>query len=125
LRKAVIVQHLKTKVSTPRIVETQRFYERVFGMVVAEEWESPGDRGVILKFPGGTGEALLEIYYAEDAFDLSGVSLQFKVETMSSFMASLPADISYEGPKPRPWGSTYLYLQDPAGVQIIVYEGGL
>ncbi|MEL6364541.1 MAG: VOC family protein [Pseudomonadota bacterium] len=118
-----MIASLKTKISTPLISETRAFYERAFGMSVLEEWDDADDRGVILVPPGGRTEALLEIYYCEKATDLSGVSLQFKVSSVSEFKAALPDDVDFTGPTPRPWGATYLYLKDPAGVAVIVYEG--
>ena len=94
-------------------------------MTVAEEWDEPGDRGVILVFPGSRQEAFLEVYHVDEPGGLDGLSLQFRVESLDDFIASLPKDVLYEGPTPRPWGSTYLYLRDPNDVQVIVYEGGL
>jgi catechol 2,3-dioxygenase-like lactoylglutathione lyase family enzyme len=122
-RKKSVTFSLKTKISTPLIAETQRFYQTVFGMVVVEEWDSPNDKGVILAFDKGVGEAMLEIYFAETSWDFSGLSLQFKVEDLRSFLKTLPQGTEYEGPKPRPWGANYLYLRDPAGILVIVYEG--
>lgn len=116
---------LKTKISTPRYRETRAYFERVFGMVVAEEWNDPGDTGVILAFPGGRQEAFLEVYHAEDESDFDGLSLQFRVGSLAEFVATLPEDVAREGPVARPWGSTYLYLRDPNNIQVIVYEGGL
>ena len=116
---------LKTKISTPKYRDTRSFYERVFGMSVAEEWDEPGDRGVILALPEGRQEAFLEVYHVDEPASLDGLSLQFRVESLAAFLADLPKDVRYEGPTPRPWGSTYLYLKDPSDVQIIVYEGGL
>ena len=116
---------LKTKVSTPRYKPTRAFYESVFGMNVAEEWDEPGDTGVILAFEGGLGEAFLEVYLVDEPRDFEGLSLQFRVESLDTFIAELPPGVEYEGPTPRPWGSTYLYLRDPNRIQVIVYEGGL
>lgn len=115
---------LKTKISTPRFPETQAFYEAVFGMVIVEEWDEADDKGVILGFRDGGGEAYLEIYDTETAHDFSGLSLQFKVDGQDDFVVALPAGTAFEGPKARPWGATYLYLTDPNGIQVIVYEGG-
>ena len=115
---------LKTKISTPRYRSTRRFYERVFRMVVVDEWDDPDDTGCILALPDGRQEALLEIYRVQSPLELAGVSLQFRFERLSDFLANLPDDIDTEGPVPRPWGSTYLYLRDPNGIQVIVYEGG-
>ena len=116
---------LKTKISTPRYRETRAFYEAVFAMTVVEEWSEPGDIGVILAFPGGRQEALLEIYETEEQKSWDGLSLQLKVDSVADFVATLPEDVKFEGPTDRPWGATYLYLRDPNNIQVIVYEGAL
>jgi catechol 2,3-dioxygenase-like lactoylglutathione lyase family enzyme len=115
---------LKTKITTPRLADTRAFYQSLFGLTVVEEWDEPGDRGVILQFPDGHREALLEIYDGPGTRNFVGLSLQFRVGNLESFIASLPAGVSFEGPNRRPWGSTYLYLRDPNDIQVIVYEGG-
>ncbi len=115
---------LKTKITTPRLADTRAFYESLFGLRVVEQRDDPGDRGVILQFPDGHREALLEIYHGRGTRNLVGLSLQFRVDNLESFIASLPAGVPFEGPNRRPWGSTYLYLRDPNDIQVIVYEGG-
>ncbi len=120
----VAVPSLKTKITTPRLAETRAFYESLFDLRVVEEWNEPDDRGVILQFPDGYREALLEIYDGPGPHDFAGLSLQFRVDNLKSFTASLPTNIIFEGPDRRPWGSTYLYLRDPNEIQVIVYEGG-
>lgn len=114
---------LKTRISTPRWRECKAFYESVFGMKVAEEWDNPGDRGAILAFANGKQEAFLELYEVTQEHDLAGLSLQFKTPSIGEFLASLPRSIPYDGPVSRPWGSTYLYLRDPAGTLVVVFEG--
>ncbi|MDH3493326.1 MAG: VOC family protein [Acidobacteriota bacterium] len=116
---------LKTKISTPRLAETLDFYKTVFGMVVVEEWDAPDDKGVILALGNGRNEAFLEIYDTAVEHDFSGLSLQFKTDDLNAFIRSLPDGIENDGPKLRPWGSTYLYLRDPNKILVIVYEGGL
>ena len=116
---------LKTKISTTRLRSTKAFYERIFRMSVVDEWDNPGDAGVILAFGNGRREAPLEIYRAERPLEHAGLSLQFRVERLADFMATLPDDLEFDGPTERPWGSTYLYLRDPNDIQVIVYEGGL
>jgi len=116
---------LKTKISTPKHQETRAFYETVFGMTVVEEWSEPGDVGAILAFPGGRQEAFLEVHHVDNPKHFDGLSLQFRVDSISRFMAALSGDIAFEGPTERPWGSTYLYLRDPNDILVIVYEGGL
>ena len=115
---------LKTRLSTPRLQETRNWYARVFSREALEEWDEPGDRGVILAFPGGHAEALLEIYHDEASRDFSGLSLQLRVGNLAAFKEGLADDVQYEGPAARPWGSSYLYLRDPNGIRVVVYEGG-
>ena len=120
----VAVLSMKTKVTTVRLTDTRAFYQSAFGLRVVEEWDEPDDKGVILGLPEGKQEALLEMYEGQVTQDFVDVSLQFRVDDLESFIRSLPDHLSYEGPNPRPWGSRYLYLRDPNGIQVIVYEGG-
>lgn len=113
----------KTKISTPKFAGTRDWYQRIFGMVPIEEWNDPGDTGVILAFAGGANEGLLEIYLTDVTHDFSGLSLQYRAEPLDDFVDTLPADIERDGPKSRPWGARYLYLTDPNGISVIVYEG--
>lgn len=116
---------LKIRIITPRLDETRAFYTRVLGLVVAEEWDEPGDTGCILDFRGGKGEAYLEIYLGSQAHHFDGLSLQFRTADLAASLAALPADIERRGPVRRPWGSTYAYLKDPNGIEVILFEGGL
>ncbi len=115
---------LKTKITTPLVQESIDYYQQVFGMQILEEWDEPIDRGAILAFADSREEALLEIYYDENTHDFSGLGLQFRADNLARFIDQLPPGIEYDGPKPRPWGSTYLYLKDPNGILVVVYEGG-
>ncbi|MEO0998042.1 MAG: VOC family protein [Pseudomonadota bacterium] len=116
---------LKTKISTPLFDESVRYYRAAFAMTVAEQWDKPDDKGAILVFGDSRDEALLEVYYSEEPHDFSGLSLQFRVDDLAAFLSRLPDSFAREGPRPRPWGSTYLYLRDPNDILIIVYEGGM
>ena len=116
---------LKTKIITPRLAETCAFYVTCLGMRVVEEWQEPDDVGCILALASDGREALLEVYEGKQAEGFSGLSLQFRTENLSAFKASLPAAIECRGPVVRPWGSTYVYLTDPNGISIVVFDGGL
>jgi catechol 2,3-dioxygenase-like lactoylglutathione lyase family enzyme len=116
---------LKTKITTSLFQESVDFYRQIFGMVVMEEWDHADDKGSILGFTNGAGEALLEIYYGEELHEFTNLSLQFKVQDLSKFIDQLPSTVERSGPKPRPWGAMYLYLDDPNNIPIIVYEGCL
>lgn len=116
---------LKTKITTPRLQETRDFYTTVLGLRVVEEWYQPDDAGCILTFEDDEPIAFLEIYHGPGEHDYSGLSLQFRTEDLGAFKDSLPEDVGVRGPVARPWGSTYLYLTDPNGISVVVFEGGL
>ena len=116
---------LKTRIETPLLDETARFYTDLLGLRVLDAWDEAGDRGVILGLRDTrSGEAFLEIAHAAAA-TTPVVSLQFRVRDLAAVEARLRGRWPYRGPERRPWGSTYLYLRDPAGVQVILYEGDL
>ena len=115
---------LKTKIITPAYDETLAFYAGLPGLGLVEQWDEPGDKGAILGFAGGAGEAFLEIYAGPARADFSGLSLQFRTDDADDFRAAIAGRYSCEGPVDRPWGSRYLYLTDPNGIRIIVYSGG-
>lgn len=116
---------LKTKVWTTKVAQTKAFYQSLFGLVVVDEWDDPGDVGVILAFSADKLEALLEIYHSEEPRDLSGVSLQFRVRNIEAFADEIRGEVAFDGPIDRPWGSKYVYIKDPNDILVIVYEGGL
>jgi catechol 2,3-dioxygenase-like lactoylglutathione lyase family enzyme len=116
---------LKTKITTSLLAETRDFYVGVLGMHVVEEWQEEDDVGCILALPDGRREALLEVYSGPATEAFTALSLQFRTESLEGFRSLLPPGIEARGPVKRPWGSTYLYLTDPNGISLIVYEGGL
>jgi catechol 2,3-dioxygenase-like lactoylglutathione lyase family enzyme len=116
---------LKTKITTPKLEETRAFFVTCLGMGVVEEWNEPDDVGCILALAGDGQEALIEIYEVAIAPDFAGLSLQFRTENLAAFKAGLPATLECRGPTTRPWGSSYLYITDPNGISVIVYDGGL
>ncbi len=116
---------LKTKIITPRLEETRAFFMICLGMQVVEEWQEENDVGCILALAGEGREALLEIYEGPQSGDFAGLSLQFRTEDLEAFKAGLPPTIACRGPTERPWGSSYLYLTDPNGIPVIVFDGGL
>jgi catechol 2,3-dioxygenase-like lactoylglutathione lyase family enzyme len=116
---------LKTKITTPRLAETRVFYVTCLGMRVVEEWREGNDVGCILALADDGREALLEIYEGDVAGEYGDLSLQFRTGDLAGFRALLPPGTAVDGPVERPWGSTYLYLTDPNGISVVVFEGGL
>jgi catechol 2,3-dioxygenase-like lactoylglutathione lyase family enzyme len=121
----VLPSALKTKITTSKLAQTRDFFVTCLGMRVVEEWQDAGDVGCILALSGDRREALLEIYEGPQPEGFAGLSLQFRTEDLAAFKAGLPATIECRGPTVRPWGSTYLYLKDPNGISVIVFDGGL
>ena len=115
---------LKTKIVTPAVDASRDFYVELFGMMIVEAWDEPDDAGCILAFPGSKREAFLEIYRGPAPPSFVGLGLQFRTDDLDAFVSSLPPSILYRGPVERPWGSRYLYLTDPNGIDLIVFEGG-
>ncbi len=118
-----IALSLKTRPSTPLLAETRDWYRDLFGLEVLEEWDDPADRGCILGLGGSGGEAFLEIYHCDDVADFAGLSLQFGVDDVQAF--PIPADprFAHRGPVDRPWGSQYLFFDDPNGISVVVFSG--
>jgi catechol 2,3-dioxygenase-like lactoylglutathione lyase family enzyme len=120
-----VLLSLKTKITTEGFEETVRFYEDVLGLTRVEEWDGPDDKGCILAFSSGSGEAYLEVYRGTESRAWDGLSLQFRTDDVEAFARTLPVDVHRSDPVERPWGSRYVYLRDPNGIQIILFSGGL
>ncbi len=114
---------LKTRIETPFIQESITFYTKYVGMTVLELW---GENGAILGLGSSIqGEAFLELAYIETPKTYEGLSLQFRVDSLAAIVKKLRGKVNFRGPKKRPWGSTYLYFEDPTGILVILYEGKL
>ena len=95
-------------------------------MIILDSWDRDDDRGAILGFStAANGEAFLELAYDIAPKQYAGMSLQFRVLDLAAVEERLRNVVEYRGPEERPWGSTYLYLTDPAGISIIIYDGEL
>lgn len=117
---------LKTRIETDRLEETLEFYTNVLGLTVLDSWNEEGDRGAILGIGGSVdGEAFLEVGHDENPAEHGGMSLQFRVADLEPLVGKLDGRYEYRGPVERPWGSTYVYVRDPAGVDVVLYEGEL
>lgn len=117
---------LKTRIETPFLQESIAFYTELLGMVVLESWDDNDDKGVILGLgTSAQAEAFLELAYVDAPKSYTGMSLQFRVRDLAVVAESLRGHWAFRGPEERPWGSTYLYMKDPTGVQVILYEGEL
>ena len=117
---------LKVRIETPLYQECRDFYTEYLGMKVLDSWDEKTDKGVILGLGSSSqDEAFLELGYTETQRPYEGISLQFRVRDVDAIAESLRGRLEFSGPVERPWGSRYLYLGDPAGIKIILFEGEL
>ncbi|MEX0900104.1 MAG: VOC family protein [Gammaproteobacteria bacterium] len=117
---------MKTRIETTQFDETVAFYTELVGLTVIETWDEGADRGAILGLGDSkSGQAFLELAPTALPKSNKSVSLQFRVSDIDAVAERLRDRWSFRGPEQRPWGSTYLYLTDPAGVRVILYEGEL
>lgn len=114
---------LKTKITTARFEETRDWYRDLLGLALLEQWDEPGDKGCILGLGNAGGEAFLEIYSGTSDAQLSGLSLQFRVDDVDRCRFPDEPRFARRGPEDRPWGSRYLFLSDPNGISVVIFSG--
>ena len=123
---------LKTMLRCRDLPASRRFYVDLLGLDVVGEWDDSGDRGCIVAV--GSGGGFLEMLavdcehpkhqpaFAElDANDKT--ELQIRVDSVDVWAERLDGSIDFEGPVTRPWGNRYLWLRDPDGVRVALFQG--
>jgi uncharacterized glyoxalase superfamily protein PhnB len=65
----------------------------------------------------------IELAYLQTPGNHESISIQIRVNDLDEVMNKLRGNVDFSEPEERPWGSKYLYLTDPSGIQVIVYEG--
>ncbi len=125
---------LKTVIRTKDFEASKRFYIQILGLEIAEEYnDGDGSKGIIMRFGPEGSNAFLEIseikeahdYYQEafgKSFENDKTDLQIRTDTIAYWADRLKEKWTARGPVLRPWGSYYLYLKDPDGLQIIIYQ---
>ena len=114
---------IKTRIRTDRFDETVHFYTEILGLKIICEWNDEADTGAILGLPDADAKACLEIASLPQAAVSAGVCLQFRTDHLNRSIQELAGKYQHSLPDVKPWGSTYIYLRDPAGNQVIVFEG--
>ena len=118
-----MIDAIKTRIETALFDETLDFYRSIIGLRVVDQFEeSPG---AILSVSDELSEGFLEIAFSETPRTASEVSLQFRTPDINQFVEGIFGKVEYKGPQYKPWGSKYVYMKDPNGVSVIVYEGGV
>ena len=117
---------LKTRLETSLFKESVVFYTEIIGMTILESWNEADDKGVILSLcPPSEIAVYLELAPADNVRVYEGLSLQFRVSNITTTADRLRGKVEFRGPEKKPWGSTYIYLKDPTGISVILYEGDL
>ena len=122
---------LKTMLRSRDLAASRRFYVDLLGLEVAQEWDDPGNRGLIVAF--GSGGGFLELLAVDpehpkhrpgftDPVANDKIELQIKVDSVDAWAGRLEDSIETEGPVTRPWGNRYLWIRDPDGVRVAFFE---
>ena len=113
------------------LARSRELYVDLLGLDVVEEWDQPDDRGCILSFGGNGGFLeLLEVatehasheQRSADAVGAGSFELQMRVDEVDTWIGRLEGRLSIEGPVTRPWGNRYLWIRDPDGVRIALFQ---
>lgn len=125
---------LKTAIRTKDFEASKAFYTQILNLEIEQEYnDGNGSKGIILRFGSAGNNAFLEISeikeshdYFQKAFGESlqndKIDLQLRTDNMDFWEKKLKGKWTTRGPILRPWGSYYLYLKDPDGLQIIIYQ---
>jgi catechol 2,3-dioxygenase-like lactoylglutathione lyase family enzyme len=125
---------LKTVIRTKDFVASKKFYTQILNLKIVEEYDGEkGVRGCIFRIGRQDNNAFLEIseidmdhYYFDTSFNKNikndKIDIQIKTDSIGYWADHLKGRWKVEGPVDRPWGSKYLYLRDPDGLQIIIYQ---
>lgn len=128
------LQGLKTVIRTSDFVRSKNFYIGILDLKIEEEYDDEnGSRGCILKLSTDKSNALIEISeikpshdFYQPAFDKNidndKIGIQIRTNSVDYWTERLNKVWETNGPIDRPWGSRYLYLRDPDGINIIIYQ---
>lgn len=114
---------IKIRIQTDRFEETLRFYSEFFGLAVIREWSVAAGVGAILGLPDDSASGYLEVASGPESATSPAVSLQFRTDDLNRFINNLAGKVEHSAPEAKQWGSTYVYMTDPAGNRVIVFEG--
>ena len=117
---------IKIRIETPLLEQSVKFYSEYLGLKIIETWHEEGDRGVILGLTSNVNnQAFIELGYEKKPKNNTGMSIQIRVNSLDDVMNKISGKIKFSSPEIRPWGSKYLYVVDPIGITVILFEGKL
>jgi catechol 2,3-dioxygenase-like lactoylglutathione lyase family enzyme len=127
------LQSIKTVIRTKDFATSVHFYKELLKFEVVEEYDdNNGSKGCILSLADNRS-AMIEIseilphhdYYDpifDETFSSYKAGMQFKTANVQKWKEELSGKWTTRGPILRPWGASYLYLEDPDGLPIIIYQ---
>jgi catechol 2,3-dioxygenase-like lactoylglutathione lyase family enzyme len=109
------------------------FYMDVLGLELAERWEEPQGRGLIVSLGDRAPGASIEMYEmssADPRFDprfrepvpSDKIDLQLETDSVDAWADRLRGRWPFEGPEDLPWGQRWIRLRDPDGLPIAIYK---
>lgn len=125
---------LKTVIRTKNIEASKEFYTQVLNLKIIENYDDGnGSKAIILRYGPEGSNAFFELSeikehhsYHQKAFDENlendKIDIQLRTNNVAYWANRLKDKWTARGPVLRPWGSYYLYLRDPDGLQIIIYQ---
>lgn len=124
--------NLKTVIRTKDYDASKKFYHQILNLDIVEEYNNE-NRGCIFRFGDKNTNAFLEIseipkdhYYYHDSYneyvENDKIDIQIRTNNIDHWSEHLNEKWETKGPINRPWGAQYLYLRDPDGLQIIIYQ---
>jgi len=128
------LQGLKTVIRTSDFNRSKEFYVSFLNLKILEEYDDEnGSRGCILGLSTENNNALIEISeikathdFYQPAFDRTidndKIEIQIRTNSVDYWTDRLNNVWETKGPIDRPWGSRYLYLRDPDGIRIVIYQ---
>ncbi len=125
---------VKTVIRIKDFKASKKFYSEILGLKIVEEYNGEkGVQGCILRIGESSSSSFIEIsaidadhYYFDNSYskdiESDKIDLQIKTNSIDYWENYLKGKWKARGPVDRPWGSRYLYLRDPDGLQIIIYQ---
>ena len=122
---------MKTVIRARDFEVSRAFYSELLGLRVVEEWNEEDDRGAVFALGVGHDGAYVEVSAASSdprsqrVHALAAndkVELQIHTDSVEAWVERLTGRVDLEGPVTRRWGHRYLWLHDPDGVRIALYE---
>ncbi|MEW7278673.1 VOC family protein [Aquimarina sp. 2201CG1-2-11] len=132
--KNAVLQSSKTVIRTKNFTASVDFYTQLLKLTLIENYnDGDGSQGAILRLGPEDSNAFIEIseidkthsYYQEpfgEELQNDKIDIQLKTNDVTYWENRLEGKCKMRGPVLRPWGSYYLYIRDPDGLQIIIYQ---